>query len=462
MKYIRLFILLCISTVVNAQNELPIIKLTGDFGYDYQDGIVSIIYPDGSSQDSLTAQIKWRGATTNAEGKHKRNYKIKFSEDHRFFGLRNDNNWILDAGQADVFRLRNLIATELWNDFAKKPYYIDKEPDALSGVRGKVVEVYLNDEYRGIYSFTENMDRKQMKLKKFDKNGLIRGVLWKSKGYGCSTMNYVPKIYNNKKPTMDVFEAKYPDLEDLESTDYHTLWNAIDFVVNSNNTDFKKHVNEYFDIPVVIDYYLFVTLLNALDNEGKNMYWAVYDQTKNKMITPAVWDLDISMGAKSALQYNEDFISPEFNSGDVLNLITRLKNLNVDNFNNRVRSRYAELRKTVFSIDSLQKRYKYYYNLLKASGAAEREAEKWSMDSDIFGEIIDFDSEIQYIKNWITHRIIYLDKMFSYHLYSSIMDTPVEQNQTINIYNLQGQKIPINQKLSKGIYIYQNKKYIIP
>ena len=147
MKYIRLFILLCISTVVNAQNELPIIKLTGDFGYDYQDGIVSIIYPDGSSQDSLTAQIKWRGATTNAEGKHKRNYKIKFSEDHSFFGLRNDNNWILDAGQADVFRLRNLIATELWNDFATKPYYIDKEPNALSGVRGKVVEVYLNDEF---------------------------------------------------------------------------------------------------------------------------------------------------------------------------------------------------------------------------------------------------------------------------------------------------------------------------
>lgn len=462
MKYIRLFILLCITTVVNAQNELPVIKLTGDFGYDYQGGTVSIIYPDGSSQDNLIAQIKWRGATTNVEGKHKRNYKIKFSENHSFFGLRNDNNWILDAGQADVFRLRNLIATELWNDFATKPYYIDKEPDALSGVRGKVVEVYLNDEYRGIYSFTENMDRKQMKLKKFDKNGIIRGVLWKSKNYGCSTMNYVPDIYNNKEPMMDVFEAKYPDLEDLDSTDYHTLWNAIDFVVNSNNTDFKKHVNEYFDIPVVIDYYLFVTLLNALDNEGKNMYWAVYDQTKNKMITPAVWDLDISMGAKSALQYNEDFISPEFNSGDVLNLITRLKNLNVDNFNNKVCNRYAQLRKTVFSIDILQKRYKYYYNLLKASGAAEREAEKWSMDSDILGEIIDFDSEIEYIKNWITHRIIYLDNMFSYPLYSSIMDTPVEQNNKINIYNLQGQKMPINQKLSKGIYIYQNKKYIIP
>lgn len=452
--FLLVFLLICMA--INAQEKLPIIKLSGDFGYEYQDGIVSIIYPDGSSQDSLTARIKWRGGTTNADDKHKRNYKIKFTDDHRFFGLRNDDSWILDAGQADVYRLRNLIATELWNDFATKPYYIDKEPEALSGIRGKVVEVYLNDEYRGIYSFTENMDRKQMKLKKFDKDGTIRGILWKSKGYNSSLMNIVPETYNNKEPMMDVFEAKYPDLEDLDSTDYHTLWNAINFVVNSSDIEFENHIHDYFDIPVVIDYYLFVVLLNAIDNEGKNMYWAVYDQTKNKMITPAVWDLDISMGARSAEKYNKDYSSPKYDTGDVIYLIARLKQLNVDHFNDKVFSRYDELRKTVFSEDSLQKRYQYYYNLLKATGAAEREKEKWSMDSDIDGAIIDFDSEIAYIKNWITHRIKYLDEQkFYYH--NSLINTYIEQkNSEGAIYNLQGQKMPKNQKLPKGIYIYKN------
>ena len=457
MKKFSLLVLLLLCITISAQEKLPIIKLTGDFGYDYQDGTVSIIFPDGSSQDSLTARIKWRGSSTNVEGKHKRNYKIKFTDDHRFFGLRNDDSWILDAGQADVFRLRNLIATELWNDFASKPYYIDKEPDALSGVRGKVVEVYLNDEYRGIYSFTENMDRKEMKLKKFDKNGTIRGVLWKSKGYNSSIMTIVPESYDNKEPMMDVFEAKYPDLDDLDSTDYSTLWNAINFVVNSNNEEFRQHVHEYFDIPVIIDYYLFVYVLNALDNRGKNMYWAVYDQTKEKMITPAVWDLDISMGAKSALQYNEDYILPEYDTGDILYLITRLKNLNVDNFNDKVRSRYAELRKTVFSIYNLQQRYEHYYDLLVTSGAAERETEKWSMDSDILGEVIDFDSEIEYIKNWISRRIIYLDNKFLYYKYSPIKDISAEHNNNaISIYNRQGQKMPNNQELPKGIYIFKN------
>ena len=80
MRYIFLFLMICINTIIHAQNILPIIKLTGDFGYDYQEGSVSIIYPDGSSQNNLTARIKWRGGSTNVEGKHKRNYKIKFQE----------------------------------------------------------------------------------------------------------------------------------------------------------------------------------------------------------------------------------------------------------------------------------------------------------------------------------------------------------------------------------------------
>ena len=188
------------------------------------------------------------------------------------------------------------------------------------------------------------------------------------------------------------------------------------------------------------------------------MFWAVYDQTKNKMITPAVWDLDISMGARSAEQYDKDFSSPRYDGGDVLYLITRLKNLDVDNFNNKVRSRYAELRKTVFSIYSLQKRYEHYYDLLVTSGAAEREAEKWSMDSDILGDIIDFDSEIEYIKNWITQRIIYLDKKFLYYMNSSVKDVTAEQKSNeINIYTLQGQKIKTPQK---GIFIMNGKKVI--
>ena len=106
---------------------LPVVQLMGTFGNDYAPGLFIFSHPDSVSTDTLTANIKWRGGTTNIADKHKRNYKVKFTEDHQLLGLRNDNNWMLDAGQADVFRLRNRIAMDLWNDMATPPYYADKK-----------------------------------------------------------------------------------------------------------------------------------------------------------------------------------------------------------------------------------------------------------------------------------------------------------------------------------------------
>ena len=460
MRYIFLFLMICINTIIHAQNILPIIKLTGDFGYDYQEGSVSIIYPDGSSQNNLTARIKWRGGSTNVEGKHKRNYKIKFIEDNSFFGLRNDNNWILDAGQADVFRLRNRIATELWNDFATKPYYSNEESKALSGVRGEVVEVYLNNEYRGIYCFTECMDRKQLKLKKFDKDGTIHGTLWKSTGFGSSLMNTLPDSYDNSQAMMDVFEAKYPELDDLPETDYSTLWNAINFVINSNDDDFLNHVDEYFDLPVVLDYYLFINLLGAIDNTGKNMYWAVYDKQKDKKITPAVWDLDLTVGCSTLEQYSEEFTSPEYPLLDPFKLIKRLKHLNHNNFNQKVIERYKELRKTYFNPTNIFSRYESYYQILKQSGAAEREEQKWSGDSDVYGHEINFKKELDYIQSWINKRIEYMDKQFLYEEDTYISNVTYQSEKNF-IYSLFGQKIKSTSQLKNNIYIINGKKVYI-
>ena len=131
-KRLLSFLFLLITIIASAQtNTLPVIRLAGQFSNDYQAGTVSLYLPDGTSQELMEATIKWRGGTTNTENTHKRNYTIKFSEDKQFFGLRKDNKWLLDAGNADVFRLRNKIATDLWNDMAHKPYYATQEPKAL-------------------------------------------------------------------------------------------------------------------------------------------------------------------------------------------------------------------------------------------------------------------------------------------------------------------------------------------
>ena len=446
---------------------LPIINLKGTFDYNYSNGKLSLLTPEETEPITTLLKAKWRGGSTNTVDKHKRNYKIKTlnekgkKQEISLLGMREDNNWILDAGQVDLFRLRNRIATEIWNEFASKPYYASKEPKAKSGVAGKVVEVILNNEYRGIYSLTEAMDRKELKLKKYDDiNQEFHGLLWKVSSWDKAQFQDIAEDYDNTKETWHAFETKYPDFEDVNPTDYSPLYNAINFVVNSNDETFKKEITEYFDVPVLIDYQIFLEVLKPIDNCGKNMYWGIYDVARDKKLTLAIWDLDASVGQDwhCSAPLHPDYVSPDTELGikEAFNLYTRLSTLNVDNYNQKVSDRYHELRKTYFSEENLISKYQGYYNMLVKSGAASREETKWSEDSDIGGYPLNFKEEIEYIKNWITKRLNYLDTT-QFPLSTHISEIHQEEN-TIQkpIYNILGQKVGVSYQ---GLKIKNGKKF---
>ena len=446
---------------------LPLLVLQGSFGYDYAQGSMSLYSSDATEPTISLIKAKWRGGSTNTADKHKRNYKIKSinfkgkSQDISLLGMREDNNWIMDAGQIDLFRLRNRIATEIWNDFATKPYYASKEPKVKSGVTGKVVEVILNNEYRGIYSLTEAMDRKELKLKKYDdENQEFHGQLWKVSSWDKATFWDIDKDYDNTQETWHAFETKYPDIEDVNPTDYSPLYEAIDFVVNSNDETFKKEVGDYFDIPVLIDYQLFQETLKPVDNNGKNMYWGIYDVAKSKKLTLAIWDLDASVGQdwRCSTPLHPNYVLPNTDLGvkDGFNLYHRLSSLNVDNYNEKVANRYHELRKTYFSEENLISRYQGYYDMLVKSGAASREETKWSEDSDIGGYPLNFKSEIEYIKNWIINRLNYLDTN-QFPVSTNISEIHQKESlSTKTTYNMLGQKVGASYQ---GLKIKNGKKF---
>ena len=439
-------------------NSIPVLVLRGTFSNEYQNGTVEFYSSQGTTPVSYEAKIKWRGGSTNTEGKHKRNYKIKFKDKQQFFGLKADKNWILDAGQQDLFRLRNRIATELWNDFARKAYYAADGDEVFSGVRGRVVEVFLNDEYIGIYSLIETMDNKTLGLSK-SRKGIIHGQLWKTNGYGLSMMYNTPSVFDNTSSTWDVFETKYPDIKDVNPTDYSPLWKAINFVVNSSDEEFKDSVAYYFDLPVVEDYYIFTQTLCAVDNIGKNMYWAIYDSKESPKITFAVWDLDLTVGSSYLKVYDQKYTLPNHIIRGYFNLIKRLIATNAGDFNLQVRERYWSARKDILSTDILIARYKSYYQLLKKCGAAEREAQRWSGDMDILQQKLDYDKEMEYITNWITRHMKVLDRQL-FNDPNVINHSSVVANESDDVYTLQGIKVD-PKHLGSGIYIKGCKKIFI-
>ena len=492
--------------------SLPIVKMYGRFSDNYSDGSISVNENDKPSTGLLNMKAKWRGGITNGSGKHKRNYHVKLKDadgnklEQKFFGLRNDNSWILEACQVDMSRIRNRVLTDLWNDFSTPPYYIDKEKKALSGSRGQFVELILNGKYQGIYCMTEAIDRKQMKLKKFDEEkGIVHGQLWKSKdwsyavfmGHYSDNNNYPgtsPMRYNKNSESWDQYYVKYPDFEDYgDSTDWSTLYNAVDFVCTSSNRKFYEEFADYFDMPVVMDYYILMETILATDNHGKNMYFGVYDKQEDKKITFAVWDMDASCGQRwSDVYYHgrnmradgTNGMSPEQNyatyitnneHGDynIFRRLRSLKSVSQDFFDMPVRLRYRDLRQTYLATDSILDRFRKYLAEFKTCGADQREYDRWSYDSDIAGYPLDFDDELAYIEDWFTRRMNYLDKIrFKIQDLPSVGIEDIQltrnsQRPATGIYTLGGQHIGDDTSeqalhaLPSGIYIINGEKIAV-
>ena len=440
--------------------EVNVSSCNGNY---YTTGQLRVTDPDIATYDSLViAAFKYRGAT--AQGYAKKSYAIKLrdadgnSVDREYFALRNDNNWILDAMAIDKACMRNRVSTDLWNDFATKPLQrrMKWEPKAKHGTRGRFVEVFLNGQYHGIYCFTEKMDRKQLRLKKFvpataTSADTIHGSLYKSTDWSyevfmghSSGSNYFPKTQpssyynNNRQEGWCGYEVKYPDYEE-EKIDWGPLWNAINFTATSSDAEFQKDFSRYFEQANIVDYYLFIELMLATDNHGKNMFFYNYDQlseTVPDLIGVAPWDLDGTWGRRwdgnnyltGAQQDFTNFLwAYEHGTHTIFHRLDQLPSMG---WSNALKARYAELRVKDFLVENLQQRFRDYANLFHSSRADLREQNRWSsLHSDITGDV-------DYICNWIEQRVNYLDDQYGFDLAS----TSIEDAATTPYYNIVGGK----------------------
>jgi len=401
---------------------LPIVELNGTFNVEYSYGTVRVSEPDSAYAEPLMAKVKWRGGATNVKGKHKRNYRIKFvNEDstkcnRRFFGLRNDNNWILDAGQMDFLRVRNRVSTDLWLDFARKPWYADSVENVHNGSRGKMVEVLLNGAYVGIYNMCEPIDRKQLKLKRYDEeNRTFHGVLWTAYQRSYTTaMSNPARRYTSLPTYWDGFEYKYPDYDEIGRSNWTALDRAVKFAYRADNSEIKLRADSmqyYFDLPVMMDYYLFITTLQALDNECKNIYYACYDTQGSQVLTMVPWDLDICLGGNYAPNKDlPEMVKPERDVAEWMMHVPMADMMEVKEWREQVNERYHELRQTVFNTDSLVNRYWAAIDELEDCGAAAREENRWSGDTDLARKELNLIKEMQYVEDWIRRRMTYLDE----------------------------------------------------
>ena len=402
---------------------LPIVKIDGDFGYDYTRGTLLIAEPGMEATQEMEAKIKWRGNTTNAEGKNKRNYSVKFVDENgekknrRLLGLRKDNHWILDAGQADMARVRNRVATDLWLDMATEPYYFDKAPEALLGARGQMVELFLGDTYRGIFSLGEAVDRKQLGLEKYDEEtGTFHGGLWKTDSYTGQTGFKTGADFDPNQESCYGFATKYPDFEEVHPTDYRVLEHAVKVMdVSVEVEDFNAVVDSLFDMPVIMDYVIFYLTLNANDNATRNIYWLCHDRQNDPRLSISAWDLDASVGQDwSPMSWRPAITRPDYLRRPHNWQFRMLFHHQCKHYKAFI-NRYRRLRETWLQTDALVERYTTAINRLIACGAAAREVRRWNGNSDLYGHPLNFEEEREYITQWIETRMPLLDNFVLHH-----------------------------------------------
>lgn len=484
---------------------LPIVELNCSSvnSKAYTTGSLRVTDPASLGYDSLMiAAFKYRGASSS--NYQKRSYAIKLrdengnSVDRKLLGYRSDNNWILDAMYIDLACMRNRVATDLWNAFECKPYYADREKKVRTGTRGKFVEVILNGQWWGLYCMTEKMDRKQLKLKKFvpaaqstTGENEVHGVLYKSNqwtyevfmGHESNDDNDNKQvIYPHKKvsdyknilgkETWCEYEFKYPDYED-EAVEWRPLHDAANMVATSFILNIDS-VKSRFDYPMLRDYYLFIDLLLATDNHGKNLFWYAYDTQgpEGDKLSLAPWDLDGTFG--------QDWDGVITNTKDVtLDFDTYIKNYEHGQFAifdliksrsewlQDLKDRYAELRiKGVISGDSIANRFANYASLFEASLADQREQNMWS--KTYHSRHKDIQGGATYAESWIRRRVNWLDQKYGFDAaVTAINEAKAEayfaalggvgcisvnagKAQSVRIYNIAGQLVR-NAQVGSGV-----------
>lgn len=359
-------------------------------------GIISVTDTNGMTID-MHAGFKIRG--TSSQQYDKKSYRVELwadatgtaMADTTFLGLRSDDDWNLEAMWAQPLRLRDKVANELWMEMYHLPY-LESEPDALPGIRMEYVDLYVNDDYVGVYSLTERMDRKQLGLRKY--NGNLRGLLFKGDGEGAPTFQDLP-AYDNTLDTWSNYEWVYPNESDTV-IDWSALYNFTNFVMNATDYAFYSQYSTMFDAQNAIDYYLFINVLKAMDNMGRNLFVARYKKSGTFFYAP--WDLDAIWGLDTDGTKTYD-ATGLMGNGFYDRL---LDDCSTNGFSNKARDRYNALRETVLNREHIMALVQEQYDWLVAHGVYEREHEAWP-------EFEVDESQLSYMSNWLDQRFAYLD-----------------------------------------------------
>jgi len=223
---------------------------------------------DGQIYDKVGIRFKGYSSFFFVQG-DKKSFKLDFNEfveDRKIDGLRKLN---LNNGLGDPAFQREFVCYNLLRQMG------------IPAPRVAFAKVYINDEYWGLYSLVEQIDKSFLKDNYVDNNGaLYKNIDW-------STMTYI-----------DENESSYPEFEKktLESEPFIDLIELIKRM-NSDKNSFAEDLEEVF----YVDDYLKILAVDIITSNwdsyhyhGRN--WYLYKDSTTQKFHWQPWDYNLALG----------------------------------------------------------------------------------------------------------------------------------------------------------------------
>ena len=368
----------------------------------------------GQTNINNSILIRLRGASTRSYPK--KSYRIEFIKENEpdkklnvsVLGMRNDDDWNLDAIYNEPLRINTSVSNELWLQIAN--YNSIAKQTAKYGIDTRYAFLYINNTFQGIYLLTERIDRKQLQI------DTDHGELYKYKDHTDGTLFKVIPPYSNNSDYWAGIKWKYPK----DFIDWSNLYEYAWFVTHSDEPQFIEEYLNKLDVANLTDYYIFINTLGLIDNTDKNIYLAKDDAFSPYYYVP--WDLDGSLG----FSWDGSF-SVSRNAILTSSLFKRLiMDCHDDGFVKKIKSRWNELRIEILNTENIYQLIDKNFNYLSANDVFTKEENRWH-DYTFRNELLSSS------KTWLQERIDVLDTYFDNLCTNTSVNDYIFQDQNLFI-----------------------------
>lgn len=338
-------------------------------------------------------KIKVQGSSSLAY--EKKNYTINFYEDDSFEkkskidmkkGWGKQSKYNLKANWIDKTHSRNIVSARIAGKIQEKYGVLNDLPNHGS-IDGFPVEVYINNEFLGLYTWNIPKDAWMWNIDEDNPNHIVLEGSWFTE-------------YSNLKKTLDGFDGTGLEVE-VGTANKETINNfnrLVNFINNSTDEEFVRDFDKYLNRDASLNYLVMLYLVEGIDNTGKNMMLLTYDNGKTWY--PCLYDLDSTWGTWTDGTLNKSYkILPEDDIADhsTNNLFLRM----IKCMPNEISGRWFALRQNIFNKDNILKEFNNFLAEIPEE-SLEKEKLRWK-------EIPGFG--LEQIEEFLNVRLEYIDSI---------------------------------------------------